>query len=71
MLARTATEARAAIGNRGRSWCGELGPTITAGLDVTLTVSVLARLPLVGKIPEVGLNAHVTPAGRDGQLNVN
>ena len=42
-----------------------------AGLDVTVTVRALARLPLLGKLPELGLKAHDTPAGRPEQLSVN
>jgi len=44
---------------------------IAAGLDVTATVRALARLRLPGKLRELGLKAHDTPAGRPKQLSVN
>jgi len=50
---------------------GRRSSSNAAGLDVTVTVSTLARLPFAGNVPEAGVNAQEIPAGAAGQLNEN
>jgi hypothetical protein len=63
--------AKSRIDHKVKSRRDELILAAAAGLDLTVTARTLARLPLLGKLPELGLKAQDTPAGRPKQLSVN